>query len=179
MWNQINFSSSMNKYATKAIQLAPMKLLFTSALMAFTLVSSSSAAETSVKLSDVHLCCQSCVKGVQTAVSKVPGVTATADRDAGTVSLTGPDTATVQKAADALVAAGYFGKSSDTAIKIKSNTGAKGEKVQTLKVEGVHLCCGKCVTAVNDALGTVSGVKENTATKGAKSFTVTGDFNDQ
>jgi copper chaperone CopZ len=137
------------------------------------------AADTSVKVSEVHLCCQNCVKGVQTAVSKVEGVTATADRDAGTVTLTGPDKAKVQKAADALVAAGYFGKSSDPSIKISDATGAKGKKVQSMKVEGVHLCCGKCVTAVDDALKTVPGVKSHTAVKNAKSFDVTGDFNDK
>ena len=85
----------------------------------------------------------------------------------------------MQKAADALVAAGYFGKSSNPDIKVATDTGAKGEKVQSLKVEDVHLCCGKCVKAVNTALESVPGVKANTATKGAKSFEVTGDFNDQ
>jgi copper chaperone CopZ len=77
------------------------------------------------------------------------------------------------------VAAGYFGKSSDPEIKLISKTGAKGEKVKSLEVEGVHLCCGKCVKAVGTALGEVPGVTGNTATKGAKSFTVNGDFNDK
>ena len=139
----------------------------------------SARAEVTAKISDVHLCCKGCVNGVEKAVSKVSGATASADQDAGTVTLSGPDTATVQKAADALVAAGYFGKSSDDKIKIHSNTEAKGEKVQTLHVEGVHLCCAKCVKAVDKAVKSVPGVKEQTATKGAKSFDVTGDFNDK
>ena len=33
--------------------------------------------------------------------------------------------------------------------------------------------------AVNEALGTVPGVTGNTAAKGAKTFEVTGDFNDK
>ena len=156
-----------------------MKYLIASIAAAFALSLSVQAAEVSTKLTDVHLCCQSCVKGVAKAVEKIPAVTATADMDEGTVSLTGPDAATVQKAADALVAAGYFGKSSNPDIKVATDTGAKGEKVQSLKVEDVHLCCGKCVKAVNTALESVPGVKANTATKGAKSFEVTGDFNDQ
>lgn len=147
--------------------------------MAFALALSARAADVSTKLTDVHLCCDSCVKGVKTALDKVQGVTATADKDEGTVILTGPDAASVQKAADALVAAGYFGKSSNPDIKIVSATGAKGEKVQSLKVDGVHLCCGKCVKSVNTALESVTGVKANTATKGAKSFEITGDFNDK
>jgi copper chaperone CopZ len=46
-------------------------------------------------------------------------------------------------------------------------------------VEGVHLCCGKCVTAVDKAVKSVSGVKNHTAVKNAESFEVTGDFNDR
>ena len=155
-----------------------MKNLFASAILGLALAFSAQAADVSVKLTDVHLCCQSCVKGVQKAVGQVPGVTAEADMDEGTVNLIGPDTATVQKAVDALTSAGYFGKSSDASIKVNADTGAKDQKVQSLQVEGVHLCCGKCVKSVNEALATVPGVAGNTATKGAKSFTVTGDFKD-
>jgi copper chaperone CopZ len=106
-------------------------------------------------------------------------LTGKADEDAGAVTLTGPDTATVQKGADALVAAGFFGKSSDPSIKINADTGAKDQMVQSMKIENLHLCCGKCVKAVNDVLATVPGVTGNTAAKGAKSFEVTGNFNDK
>jgi mercuric ion binding protein len=156
-----------------------MKNLFASMILGLALAFSARAADVSVKLTDVHLCCSSCVKGVQKAVGQVPGVIAAADQEEGTVSLTGPDTATVQKAVDALVGAGYFGKSSDAGIKVNANTGARNQKVQSLQVEGVHLCCGKCVKSVNAALGSVAGVTTNTAAKDARSFTVTGDFNDQ
>jgi len=135
------------------------------------------AAETSVKLSGVHLCCNSCVKGVDKALSNVTGATAQSDKEAGTVTINTPDKAAAQKAVDALVAAGYFGVSSDPAIKVDSRSGAKKGKVQSLKVTGVHLCCNKCVKSVSDALSTVDGVKGNTAAKGAESFEVTGDFN--
>jgi copper chaperone CopZ len=60
-----------------------------------------------------------------------------------------------------------------------SDTGAKGKKVQTLKLEGVHLCCAKCVSAVDKATKSVAGVTEQTAKKNAETFEVTGDFNDQ
>ncbi len=151
----------------------------TSLLSAIIVLAAGAAfADTTVKISDVHLCCHSCVKGVETAVAPVKGVTVAADQDASTVTLTGPDTATVQKAADAIVNAGYYGTSSNPDVKVSCSTGAKGEKVQTLTVTGVHLCCGKCVKSVNEALSKVPGVTGNTATKGAKSFTVTGDFKD-
>ena len=113
------------------------------------------------------------------ASAALKGVTATADSDEGTISLKGPDVATVQKGVDALTTAGYFGKSSDPAIKVNADTGAKGQKVQSLQIDDVHLCCGKCVKSVTEALSAVSGVQTNTAVKGAKSFTVTGDFNDK
>src|SRR5450432_4830234 len=107
-----------------------MKTILVSMTMAFALALSVRAADVSAKITDVHLCCDSCVKGVKTAIDKVPGATAIADKDEGTVTLMGPDKATVQKAADALVAAGYFGKSSEPSIKINDKTGAKGQKVE-------------------------------------------------
>jgi copper chaperone CopZ len=148
-------------------------------ILALALAISARAADVTVTISNVHICCQSCVKGVAKAVADVKGLTAKADQDAGTVTLTGPDTATVQKGADALVAAGFFGKSSDPAIKLNAETGAKNQKAQSIKIEGLHLCCGKCVDSVNEALGTVPGVTGNTAAKGANSFEVTGNFNDK
>jgi copper chaperone CopZ len=133
-------------------------------------------AESSVKLTGVHLCCKSCVTGVEKAVGKVSGAAATCDADAETVTVTAPDVATTQKAVDSLVEAGYFGKSEDPAIKVKETSGAKDAKVSTLAVNDVHLCCKKCVTAVTKAIESVPGVTGNNAEKGAKTFQVTGDF---
>ncbi len=129
-----------------------------------------------VKLTNVHLCCGACVKGVEKVAAKVSGASVTVDKDGGTVTISSSSKAAIQQTVDALITAGYYGKSSDASIKIAANTGAKDGKVQSLKVEGVHLCCGKCVTAVQDALGKVPGVKGNTAEKNVKTFEVTGDF---
>ena len=148
-------------------------------MITLALTCSAWAAEVSTKLIRVHLCCPNCVKGVQAATANVAGATVSVDKSAGTVTLSGPDTATVQKAADALVAAGFFGQSSNPSIKISASTGAKGQSVQALKVQGVHLCCGKCVTAVDKAVKSVAGVKSDTAAKDAEYFEVTGDFNDK
>ena len=148
-----------------------LTLVVTAALAAF------AQAESTVKLTGVHLCCKSCGKGVDKAVGTVSGVSAASDLDAGTVTLTAPDAAAAQKAVDALVAAGYYGKSEDAAIKVSSATGAKDGKVSALTVSDVHLCCAKCVKAVNAALADVKGVASNTAEKNAKSFEIKGDFN--
>ncbi len=135
------------------------------------------AASTTVKISNVHLCCNSCVKGIDRAIAKVQGASAASDKDAGTVAITAPDTATAQKAVNAIVAAGYFGTTSDAGIQIQDKSGAKDEKVKSLAVNNVHLCCAKCVKAVNAAISGVKGVSGNTAEKDAETFSVTGDFN--
>ena len=133
------------------------------------------AGQSSVKISNVHLCCQGCVKGAEKAVAKAKGVTAAVDKDAGTVTLTG-DKAAVQSGVDALVAAGYYGKSDSADVSVKDTSGAKDGKVSTLTVNDVHLCCDKCATAAKKALAKVKGVTSDTAEKKATSFEVKGDF---
>jgi periplasmic mercuric ion binding protein len=152
--------------------------MFTSVVIALVLGYSVQAADVSTKISNVHLCCKACVNGVEKAVGAVSGATATVDKDAGTVELSAPDNATLQKAANAIVGAGYFGTSSNSKIKLEDNNGAKGKKVESLQVNGVHLCCGKCVKAVDAALKSVPGVESHTAVKDAESFEVKGNFND-
>src|ERR1044071_5734566 len=111
-----------------------MKNALASIVIALAMTVSAQAAEVSTKISDVHLCCQSCVRGVEKAVADIKGVKATVNKDDETVTLAGSDKAAVQKAADALVGAGYFGKSSDAGVRMATDTGAKGKKVQTLKL---------------------------------------------
>ena len=146
------------------------------ALIATAALATIARAESTVKISNVHLCCKGCVTGVEKAVAGTKGATAAVDKDAGTVTLTGADKATVQAAADALVAAGYFGKSESADVSLKDTSGATDAKVSSMKVNDVHLCCDKCVKAVNGALGKVKGVTGNTAEKKATSFEVKGDF---
>lgn len=133
-------------------------------------------AESTVTLSGVHLCCKSCVKGVDKAIASVTGVTSATDADAETVKITATNAAAAQKAVDALVAAGYFGQSDHAVVKAPDLSGATEGKVASLKLEGVHLCCGSCVKAVNAALGGVKGVNGHTAVKNAVSFEIKGDF---
>lgn len=155
-----------------------MKSVLLSVVAAMAIVLVAQADNASVVISNVHLCCDGCVKGVDKALSGVDGASVACNKDAKTVVITAPDKATLQKAADALVAAGFFGVSSDPDIKINADTGAKGEQVKYMQITGVHLCCGKCVKAVNMALKDVSGVTTNTAAKGVHSFAVIGNFKD-
>jgi mercuric ion binding protein len=155
-----------------------IKSLLLSLVAVLALVPVTRAADVSVTITNVHLCCQSCVDGAKKSVSGVDGATVAPDKATRVIVITATDTATAQKAVDALVKAGFYGGCSDDSIKINGETGAKGEKVQTLKVQGVHLCCPKCVKAVHAALVTVPGVTGDTAAKGVEVFEVTGDFKD-
>jgi copper chaperone CopZ len=133
-----------------------------------------SFAEEKVTLTDVHNCCKSCVKGLNKAVATAPGVKA--EINTSTIVLTGDNKADVQKAVDAIIAAGYTGTTDSSDVKVTPGT-APDEKVTSLTITGTHLCCGKCVKAVDGAVKSVPGVTGDTATKGADSFKVEGDFN--
>jgi copper chaperone CopZ len=170
----INKSAHINKMFLP-MNISSLSLAGALALLSFAPVS---AADVTVKLTGVHLCCKSCVNGVETAVGEVEGAKVAVDQDSRTVTLTASSAATLQKAADAVTRAGYFGKSDDKALHLDTKSGATGKKVQSLQVEGVHLCCGKCVKAVDQAVKSVAGVTGHNAAKGAKSFEVTGEFND-
>lgn len=146
---------------------------FLLALALVSLVGAAQAAE-KVTLSGVHNCCGSCAKGINKAVGTVPGVTSTLAGDK--VSLDAASTADLQKAVDAMIAAGYTGTSDNTAVKVNAGTGPD-EKVTSLTVSGTHMCCGGCVKAAQAAIKGVPGVTGDTITGGAKSFKVTGDFN--
>jgi copper chaperone CopZ len=156
-----------------------MKTLLLSSMITFTALAALQAEEVTATITNVHLCCKGCVTGAEKAVSTVQGAKVSADQDAGTVTLSGPDAATLQRAADALVHAGYYGKSASPDVSLKSNPGATGKQVQTLEIEGVHLCCAKCAKAVERAVKSVPGAENQTAVKGVKKFQVTGNFNDQ
>src|SRR6478672_8982621 len=85
------------------------------ALTAFS--AAAAAADTTVTLSNVHLCCGKCITGAEAALKPVTGAKADISAPDKTITITAPDNATAQKAVDALTAAGYFGKSSNDAIK--------------------------------------------------------------
>lgn len=140
------------------------------------MMSVSAMAETKVTLTDVHMCCGSCVNRVPTALKDVAGVTGVGSQADKTIVVTAPDVATAQKAVNALLAEGYFGKTSDPAIKVEAPTGAPTGKVEKLTVSGVHLCCGRCVTTVKDVLSKLDGVTGNTVAANAPTFEVTGNF---
>ena len=128
------------------------------------------AEDAKVKLEKVHLCCNNCVKGAQKAVSSVTGAAAVCDQKAGTISITASDAATAQKAVDALVDAGYYGKTTGASIKESDASGT----LKSATVSGFHNCCKKCMTTLNDTIQK-AGVKGEVEPK-ATTVTVTGDI---
>ena len=137
-------------------------------------LAAASLAEEKVTLTDVHNCCKKCTEGLNKAVATAPSVTA--DIKKTTVVLTADKKEDLQKAVDAIIAAGYTGTSDNSDVKVTNGT-APDEKVKSLTITGTHLCCGKCVKAVDKAVKSVAGVESDTAAKGVDSFKVEGDFN--
>ncbi len=145
-----------------------MKLKIATTLSVITLALGLSAqAESTVTLTGVHNCCKKCEKGITEAVAKVSGATATADKDK--VTITAKSDADAKKAAASLVDAGYFGVGAEAPA-------ITDAKVKSATIEGVHLCCGKCVDAFNKAATATAGVSKTDAVKGATSVKVEGDF---
>lgn len=137
-----------------------------------------SAAETTITLSGVHNCCNSCAKGITAAAaSKAKDVTVKAS--GRNIMLTAKSKSSLKKAVEAIIDAGYYGtvsgESSEKSPGAGSST-AKPKMAKSVTITGLHLCCQKCATAVNDAVKTVAGVTECDAATKAEKVAVKGDF---
>ena len=124
-------------------------------------------AESTVTLTGVHNCCKKCDNGIVGAVAKVAGASAVTDKT--TVTITAKDEADAKKAVASLVDAGYYGAGAEAPVVVDA-------KVKSASIEGVHLCCGKCVDAFNKAAKATAGVTATDAVKGATVVKVDGDF---
>jgi mercuric ion binding protein len=140
------------------------------------IAATSARAETTVELKGVHLCCGSCVRGVNAIIKKIDGVKVVCDQKNGTVTLTAADEQTAQKALDALAAGGYHGETGNKDLAIKDDSGAAAGKVGSLSVSGIHNCCPSCCRAIKATVKKVPGVSGDTAKPKQGSFTVSGDF---
>src|SRR3954447_11761338 len=132
--------------------------------------------EIRVELAGVHLCCQGCVDAVDAALRNVPGVNSRCDMEYGTVTFTAGDAATAPEALDFLAAAGVFGRTDDQGLTMKPVGEIPHGKVNSLRVSGIHNCCGPCCDAIKRAIATVDGVTGDTAKPAVTTFEVTGDF---
>ena len=133
-------------------------------------------SQVKVELTGVHLCCQGCVNAADTALMSVAGVKSRCDMENGTVTLTAGDDAAAQEALDALAAAGFYGRTDNQKLAMRAVSDVPQVKVKSLKVSGIHNCCGLCCEAIKEAIATVDGVIRDTAEPRATTFEVIGDF---
>ncbi|MDA7979173.1 MAG: heavy-metal-associated domain-containing protein [Pirellulales bacterium] len=156
-----------------------MKLkLMTAALTAcFMIVAAGEVqAETTVTLSEMHLCCWLCESGVEEAVKSVDGASVIVNREELNAVITATDDSVAQKALDAVAAAGFHGKSDHETVIQKANLGLKAGKVQRLAFTGLHNCCGGCHQAIVKAIEAIPGVKAHNTKVNQDALVVEGDF---
>src|SRR5438045_2139535 len=104
----------------------------------------SKQSEIKVKVTGIRLCCQGCLDAVDPAVKNVAGVTSRSDMAKRTVALTARDDAATQKALDAIAAAGFYGRTDNEGLAMKAVSSIPLGRVKSLKVSGIHNCCGLC-----------------------------------
>jgi len=135
---------------------------------ALLLASAAFAADVAVKITGLHNCCPGCNMGINKILTEQAVGTPTVNK--GEISFTAADTEKAEKAVKALFDAGYAGKVEGA--KTPDAMGAKGTKATTLKLTGIHNCCGQCTRAIQAAIkdfGTSDLKPRDTA------FTITSD----
>lgn len=146
-------------------------------LLSILALAASVRAETTLTMTGVHNCCGSCAKGITKAGSIGEGVTVTVPDKGTTVTIVSKKKGDAKKAAEAIIAAGYYGKIEGEESANKPAVAAKPEaKMTKATVSGVHLCCKKCEIAAADAVKTVAGITKTDIVAKATSFTVEGEF---
>lgn len=152
-----------------------MKLI---TLLSVFAIAASVRAETTLTMTGVHNCCGSCAKGITKAGMSVGNdVTVTVPEKGTTVTIVSKKKGDAKKAAEAIIAAGYYGKIEGEESASKPAAAAKPEaKMTKATVSGVHLCCKKCEVAAANAVKTVAGITKSDIVAKATSFTVEGEF---
>lgn len=149
----------------------PLACLLTSALW----LASTAIAETKVTVSQTHLCCGQCLKGVEAALKDVPGVKHTSSQQAKTIEIVADSDQAAQKAIDSLAAAGFYGRLDNDKLKYKE-VAAATDAAAKIEITGVHNCCGACTTAIKKAVTSVGGVSGTNIKNRDTTFAVEGKF---
>ncbi len=143
------------------------------AALAISLFSVQAVMAEQVKVEGVHLCCGGCVKGVTKAMTGVTGVTGLkVSQDDETVTFEAKDDEAALAGLTALAKGGYYGTPSRPGPDFTIDASKKQNEVQ---INGLHLCCGACVKAVQGALKGVPGVKTVTSEARSGKVVVKGD----
>jgi copper chaperone CopZ len=137
-------------------------------------------AKVTVTVSEMHVCCGACIKAIEKAVAKVPGVEAKVEQESGEegegmATLSAASYDLVQKAIDEIAKAGFHGDLDSDKVKFAPIKTAPGN-VKSLEVSYIHNCCKGCSKSINEALGEVKGVTSKAVEPKKSSFVVEGDF---
>jgi copper chaperone CopZ len=144
-------------------------------VLAALVFASAASAETKVTVSETHLCCGQCLRGVEAALKDVKGVTHKSSQSDKTIELTAESDEAAQKAIDALASAGFCGKLNNDKVNFKP-VAANGTAAQKIEITGIHNCCGACTTAIKKAVTGVSGVSGTNIKNRDTTFAVEGNF---
>lgn len=151
-------------------------ILPATAVLAAALLLGAALPDHDVTVSGLHLCCGGCDGAALKSLEGTGVKDAKADRSAGTITFKVKDAKVATKAFDALAKAGFHGTTGLKGLEFKDDSGVKPGKVQSLKLGGIHNCCGGCARPIKDAVMKVEGVSGIDLADKATTFTVTGDF---
>ena len=104
-----------------------------------------------VKVSGIHTCCPMCADPLMSAITNAGGTDVKATPTE--VTFAAADAATADKAVKALFDAGFAGKVEGA----KAPEVAKVPKAKTVKITGLHNCCGQCAKAIREAIKPFTG----------------------
>jgi copper chaperone CopZ len=130
-------------------------------VVATLLVTAQKTTEVTVK--GVHLCCQSCSDGADSALEGIKGISKPGtDRNTKLITFQAESKDAALEGIKSLAKEGFYGTATFGKEELKwPDSGAKkGNKVPTVVIEGVHLCCGSCVTGAKEALAKLEGASE-------------------
>lgn len=152
--------------------------ILTTAVGALVWAAPATAAETTVELKSVHMCCPGCAKEVAAILGKVEGVSGvTVDQKTTTARFTAADAKAAQRALDALAEGGFHGDTGGAKdFAFKDDSGVKAGKVKSLTVTGFHNSCPGCVKSFREAIKDVKGVTGDNAKSKVTTAEVTGEF---
>lgn len=132
---------------------------------------------TSVSIKGVHLCCASCSSGAEAALEGLKGISkAGTDRNTKLIAFQAETKEDAIVALNSLAKEGFYGTAMFGKEELKwPDSGAKkGQKVPTVVIQGVHLCCGACVTGSKEALEKLANATEIDIDRNAEIITVKG-----
>ena len=132
---------------------------------------------TSVTIKGVHLCCSSCSEGAEAALEGLKGITkAGTDRNTKLIAFQAETKDDALAALKALAKEGFYGTAlfGKEELKWPESGAKKGQKVPTVMIEGVHLCCGACVTGAKEALEKLEGASGISIDRNTEIITVNG-----